>query len=131
MKLRPHHILCIGKFTGHGYNESFTRHMRETAALLRSSQDTVVTLVFGPDELCRYCRNNSCGVCTSEDKVKRLDRDVAEACSLSEGDALWSELCRRAHKYIYGAGKFDAICSRCEWYGLCASTEAETETNFR
>lgn len=28
MNFRPHHLLCIQKFTGHGYNADFTAHMK-------------------------------------------------------------------------------------------------------
>ena len=27
MKIRPHHLLCIQKYTGHGYDAAFTAHM--------------------------------------------------------------------------------------------------------
>jgi len=37
MNLRPHHLLCIQKFTGHGYSPSFTAHMHALTASLRQS----------------------------------------------------------------------------------------------
>ena len=36
MQLRPHHLLCIQKFTGHGYDEPFTQHMTSIVSALKS-----------------------------------------------------------------------------------------------
>ena len=52
MNLRPHHALCIQKFTGHGYDEKFTAHMTGTVKVLRDRPETPVELVSGCDDLC-------------------------------------------------------------------------------
>lgn len=123
MELRPHHILCIGKFTGHGYDERFTRHMTDVVARLGKQPDTVITLTDGQDELCLYCPNNKCGACTSQEKVDRLDSTVRNLCRLPDGETTWSELCRLSRTHIYSADAFPLVCSECEWFPLCMATE--------
>lgn len=125
MKLRPHHILCIGKFTGHGYDERFTRHMTEIVSQLRNDPETGITLVCGPDELCSYCPNDCGGICTSQEKVASIDADVLKVCGLYEGDAVWSKLTEAARRSVFEADAFESICSRCEWFTLCMNTATD------
>ena len=47
MNLRPHHLLCIQKFTGHGYSADFTAHMTAVVSELAENPETAVTLAKG------------------------------------------------------------------------------------
>ena len=124
MKLRPHHILCIQKFTGHGYDEAFTRHMTAVAMSLAHDPDTEIMIAQGCDELCGSCPNVSGGVCTSLEKVAEMDSGVLGICGLDYGDrARWAELAHAARKRIFETEEFYNICSRCQWFGLCEKTE--------
>ena len=51
MNLRPHHLLCIQKFTGHGYNADFTAHMKTIVSEL--AENPQITVAQGCDDLCR------------------------------------------------------------------------------
>ncbi|HJB08002.1 MAG TPA: DUF1284 domain-containing protein [Candidatus Enterocloster faecavium] len=128
MNLRPHHILCIQKFTGHGYSEEFTLHMTELTAELKKDPERSVDIVQGCDELCRVCPHNSGGVCGSLEKVDRMDRGVLEACGLSYGDqAPWNQLAGKGRKKIFETKEFEQICGSCQWHELCRRTEVSYE----
>ncbi|MGM9520964.1 MAG: DUF1284 domain-containing protein [Oscillospiraceae bacterium] len=123
LKLRPHHLLCIQKFTGHGYSTDFTKHMTELVDSLRSSSP-VISLVEGCDELCSHCPNNECGKCASLQKVDSMDRAVLALCGLCYGDsAVWPELSAAAREKILDTDGFSAVCGDCQWYKLCKNTK--------
>ena len=124
MKLRPHHILCIQKFTGHGYDEEFTRHMTDVVMTLAQSPGAEIEITRGCDELCGSCPNVSGGVCISLEKVTEMDSGVLSACRLEYGDrARWAELMQTARERIFETEEFYNICSRCQWFKLCNRTE--------
>ena len=122
MNLRPHHALCVQKFTGHGYDEDFTRHMTRIVSRLRGEPDTQVNITFGCDDLCAHCPNCVSNACVTFDKVDIMDKAAASLCGVSPGDELtWSELSKRA-RGIFGTDEFQRVCGGCEWYELCKNT---------
>ena len=76
MNIRPHHILCIQKFTGHGYNVEFTDHMKAVVSELKSNPETYITVREGCDDLCRMCPNREDEACTS------LYHQLQQVCSI-------------------------------------------------
>lgn len=122
MRLRPHHALCIQKFTGHGYDERFTEHMTEICEKLRNERETIVYITEGCDELCAWCPHGRDGVCSTLEKVADMDAAVRLALGLVPGGTVsWSELSRQAREKIFGTENFERICADCEWYPLCRS----------
>lgn len=132
MNLRPHHLLCIQKFTGHGYNADFTAHMKSIVSALRENPNTPITLAQGCDDLCKMCPNNQNGVCTSLEKVSFMDSAVARICSLSPGESIpWTEAAGTAQERIFETEEFHNICASCQWFALCRSTEVPYESYKR
>lgn len=128
MNLRPHHLLCIQKFTGHGYNAAFTAHMTSIVSELADKPMTRITVTRGCDDLCKMCPNNTDSACTSLEKVAMMDSAVLELCDLTYGDIVpWAELARNARKQIFESDKFIKICTCCQWFQLCRSTEVSNE----
>ena len=124
MNLRPHHALCVQKFTGHGYDEAFTRHMTALVRKLREDPDTLVMIISGCDDLCAHCPNCVSGACATLEKVDIMDKAVARLCSAAPGDALpWRELKARARREIFETEEFSRVCGKCEWYKLCLNSE--------
>lgn len=124
MNLRPHHLLCIQKFTGHGYDEAFTAHMTSIVSKLKSAPETGITLVKDCDTLCAVCPNNRDGACTALEKVDGMDSGVLSACGLPYGGAVpWSTLASAAQAQVFETDRFRTICGDCEWFSLCAQTE--------
>ena len=118
MNIRPHHILCIQNYIGYGYNEEFTGHMdRITDDLVRGGD---VVMQEGCDDICTACPHNKGGICTSCDKVDRMDREVLTACDLKYGDRLnWNEAANLAKEKILETEEFLRICGKCQWYDTC------------
>lgn len=128
MNLRPHHLLCIQKFTGHGYNESFTAHMTSTVEALTDKPMTQITVTQGCDDLCQMCPNNIKGSCASLQKVALMDSGVLRVCELAYGENIpWRHLADRAHERIFETDAFIQICACCQWFDLCRRTEVHHE----
>ena len=101
MNLRPHHLLCIQKFTGHGYNSGFTAHMESVVSELSENPQTQITVSQGCDELCKMCPNNISGVCASLEKVSLMDSAVLGICDLAYGENVpWAKIAKKARKPI-------------------------------
>ncbi len=118
VRLRPHHLLCIQLFTGRGYDERFTAHMKNVIRELEA--DTGVLVTEGCDEICSQCPNRTGDGCDSGDRVLQLDRRVLESLGTDCGRELrWKDAAASVHDRILKTNVFDAICSECEWYALC------------
>ena len=122
MPLRPHHALCAQFFTGHGYSEAFTEHMRRTLGALNDGAS--VTLVNGCDCICAGCPNNRNGVCETDEKVNVIDCRTLDAAGLAFGDTLpWRDLCALAEEKIIAPGALPSVCGDCEWIDLCKNRQ--------
>ena len=123
MKLRPHHLLCIQKYTGKGYDDAFAAGMDAVIRRLAARPDTAVTLVEGRDDVCAACPHMDGGRCDSEEKVNRLDRAVLESCGFCAGETRsWSALARAAREQVLEKDMFVKVCGCCEWFELCRNT---------
>ncbi|MBR4573350.1 MAG: DUF1284 domain-containing protein [Lachnospiraceae bacterium] len=119
MNIRPHHLLCVQNYVGYGYNDEFTHHMDQIVEAL--SADAEVTIREGCDDICSACPHNIENTCRSLEKVDRMDNRIVDACGLTyNARRTWKELKRLVGKRIFDDGRFDEICSSCQWYDLCA-----------
>ena len=120
LKLRPHHLLCIQKFVGNGYDGVFAQNLAKIVSYLAAHPETEVTLCEGCDGICATCPDRMNDKCGDGEKVVELDCAVLEACKLNYGDTdAWESLSRTARQEIFETDKFEKICAACEWYGLC------------
>ena len=123
LKLRPHHLLCIQKYTGHGYDEEFTRNMDQIVEAIELNSTGLIELVKGGDQLCSSCPNYVDEECNSPDKVSEMDEKVLQACGLSYGEIdSWFNLAQKAAMIFKGA-EFEEICGKCQWNELCRNTK--------
>ena len=130
MNLRPHHILCIQKFTGHGYNADFTEHMTSVVSELANNPNAQITITKGCDTLCEACPNNMRGVCASLEKVSLMDSGVLSICDLAYGESVpWTELALKAQKRIFETNEFNNICTGCQWFELCITIDNRKNTS--
>lgn len=128
MNIRPHHLLCIQKFTGHGYDADFTAHMKSIVSKLRENPQTLITIAQGCDDLCGVCPNNINGACDSLEKVAFMDSAVLGICDLAYGEnVLWTKAAGKALERIFETEEFQNICANCQWFALCESTEVSYE----
>lgn len=128
LTLRPHHLLCIPHFTGHGYDAAFTENMTAVTELLAAQPETIISLALHCDDLCRVCPHNRSGVCDSQEKVSAFDRSVLCACGFSETQTdTWAALAGTVRSRILLTDAFAHICEPCEWYALCRNIHTEKE----
>ena len=112
MNLRPHHLLCIQKFTGYGYNADFTAHMKSIVSKFKENPKTQITVAQGCDDLCKMCPNKISGECTSLEKVASMDSAVLSICDLAYGEkVLWTKAAGKACSRIFGTEEFNNICA--------------------
>ena len=123
IKLRPHHAVCAQFFEGKGYSDQFAAHMSNVLAALKNT-GAVVMITSECDCICAECPNQINGVCTSDEKVKEIDRRAVNKMDLDFGDSIrWSELCGLAVQTIIQPELLPDVCGDCEWIGLCAGKE--------
>lgn len=124
--LRPHHLLCLQKYTGHGYDETFTIHADNVTQALSANPEMETEIVKGCDIMCGKCPFNNGGTCKTEEKVNTLDAEVLKTCAVQYGDiGCWKDFSQKAKELILDTEEFDRICSCCSWYELCRNTEIE------
>ncbi len=127
--LRPHHLLCLQTFVGHGYSPEFTAHMTIVQKQLTTDPLTPITLVNGPDDLCGHCPNCVDGSCTSP-KPALFDHLVGQKLNTTEDtenaapkhtDASDSPLTLHGIPSILHMSEqlLAECCPDCEWKELC------------
>lgn len=131
--LRPHHLLCLQSFVGHGYSEEFVREMAYVKQQLMPTPHASIELVHGPDMLCRHCPNCVNGCCTS-DKPDIFDQSV-EAKIEKAMKTLLSRDSESNHGDIssgplllHGIPEYltlshsllEECCPNCQWKDLCS-----------
>ncbi|MCV2869821.1 DUF1284 domain-containing protein [Defluviimonas sp. WL0002] len=124
VRYRPHHFLCSLGFEGKGYSDAFTANM--TAIIMgRLRADggdaTLIEVTGAADDICAPCPKRRGNLCTSQDKIKVLDRAHAAALALSPRERLtWGEAKARIRQNV-PPGSLKTLCQGCEWepYGMC------------
>ena len=123
MKLRPHHLLCIQKYTGKGYDAPFAANMEKIIRRLKADPGQLIRLVEGRDDVCATCPHMVDGRCASQAKVTHMDQGVLGACGFSPGErSSWRALARTAREKIFQTEEFERICGDCQWIELCRAT---------
>ncbi|MDF2880513.1 MAG: hypothetical protein K0R54_1070 [Clostridiaceae bacterium] len=122
LNLRPHHLLCIQSYIGHGYSEEFVENMDKI--VLHLNDDTSIKLVKTTDDICKACPNNlGNGKCQYESKVCKFDAGVLTTFNFKDNYVY-------SYKFLLGTLKekltqenFKNICGNCEWYshGYCST----------
>lgn len=98
MKIRYHHLLCLPRFEGKGYSDTFCENLKEILPRFNAGD---FELTDKNDDFCTACPNLIDGVCRSEEKVKRYDAAVMAAL----------------RRNVLPSPK--DVCSDCEWYSIC------------
>ena len=112
--------MCFQFYEGKGYSADFTDHMGRVIKELEADPEQKVVLKAETDIVCENCPNNEGGVCTTQDKVLRYDRDVLRACGLSEGSEIsFAEFIGIVREKIIDAGIRGDICGDCSWDYIC------------
>jgi len=117
VKLRPHHLLCTQGYNGLGYDDAFVENMTAITTFLRGGG--AADIVFSTDDICQKCpRMISRDLCESNDKVKRLDKKVADYFGIEEKKYIYPNIVREINAKMT-CDIMDDICGECEWYPIC------------
>ena len=120
MKLRPHHLLCTQGYSGKGYNDEFIQNMTYATNYLRGDAPAVIEIVFSTDDICAKCpKMKAIDLCDENEKVKRLDKKVAEYFDIEEKSYIYKEIVREINAKMTPA-IMDDICGECSWYPISA-----------
>ncbi|MGB0499398.1 MAG: DUF1284 domain-containing protein [Rubricella sp.] len=124
VRYRPHHFLCSLGYEGKGYSEAFTANM--TAIVIgrlraEGGEETVIEVTGHTDDICAPCPKRRGRLCTSQDRIKVLDRAHAHALRLKPGERLtWGQALERIREHVQ-PGDLSTICAGCQWLelGVC------------
>ncbi len=113
--------MCTLGFQGKGYSEDFVenylriaRDLRETSA----GDEIVLEVAADTDSICEPCPNRREKLCTSEEKIRKLDRAHAAILGLSPGDRLsWKEAKQKIARSMT-LEAFHEACAPCSWKAL-------------
>ncbi|MCB2110705.1 MAG: DUF1284 domain-containing protein [Defluviimonas sp.] len=129
LRYRPHHFLCSLGFEGKGYSDAFTANMDAIVMgrLRASGGDAIEIRVVGAaDDICGPCPKRRGSLCTSQDRIKLLDRAHAAALGLQPRERLtWGAAKARIRAKV-PPGSLKTLCAGCEWepYGMCEAALA-------
>ena len=121
IRLRPHHLMSIQNYRGHGYNEAFQRRMERILDVLRQSPGSGlrpsphIRIVEGADDLCAACPHCLEGKCESDNPAV-FDGLVSERMCLETGCVLNMEDLQDTKMSIQ---LLEECCPGCSWLGLC------------
>jgi hypothetical protein len=133
IRYRPHHFLCSLGYEGKGYSDAFTANMDAIVmGRLRAvaGDATLIEVTGATDDICAPCPKRRGRHCTSEQKIKVLDRAHAAALNLTPRETLsWGEAKTRIRENV-PPGSLKTLCQGCEWepYGMCEAALARLHT---
>jgi hypothetical protein len=119
--LRPHHLMCIQNYRGHGYSEAFQQRMETILDVLRQRPGSglppipQIRIAEGADDLCAACPHCLEEKCES-DKPAVFDGLVSERMGLETGCMLNMEDLQNTEMTLQ---LLEECCPGCSWLGLC------------
>lgn len=122
---RPHHFLCALCFQGKGYSPKFVENFSEIMQQLNSEfgDDCVIQVTQVTDSICEPCPHRRETLCTSQEKILKLDAAHAQVLGIQAGEKItWGEAKKRIREHMT-LDKFHQVCAPCEWkeLGICES----------
>lgn len=120
IKLRGHHLLCLLGYRGMGYSEAFANNMTEVYKQLQQQPTTLVTIVSGPDDLCKCFPSDQSNHCNT-DHVHERDEMIRKHLGLEIDDCLpWQQVLDRVKSRVK-PHHIPEWCATCPWlsYGVC------------
>ena len=121
LRLRPHHLLCIQNYRGHGYSSDFHQKMTSVIEDLRSLSGAAIVLTGGADDLCGSCPHCRDGSCES-DNPDRFDALVCAHTQTAPGDTFTWKLSQGTDMFPVPPVTKDLLekcCSGYSWFNLC------------
>lgn len=129
LTLRGHHLLCLPKFQGQGYNAAFTENMAVIQKSIIGNSEQRVCVVDYCDDICTHCPHHHqqrCVLNNNDPEIIARDRRVLSLLGIEVGAIL--SYCQLQQKLAVALSNLSlaVICGDCGWSSLCFSfTEAE------
>ena len=118
--LRPHHLLCIHGYIGHGYDENFIKNMDKIVHML--GDKSLIKIINSCDDICTACPNKlEKGNCIFQNKVSYLDTCVLKILNIEYNNIYYYVNIVKTIKENLTSEKFKNTCYTCQWfpYGYC------------
>ena len=117
IQIRPHHVLCNYCFVGSGYSSKFVENFAQINEDI-VNKGAKFQIIEKLDSICQACPNQNGKICTSQEKVERLDVKHMQALELKNGDILDWSMSTQKIKSSITPEIFANICHECEWFSL-------------
>lgn len=123
MNIRGHHLLCIPRFKGGGYDRKFGKNLFKIQKRIRKNPNIKIKIIKSCDEVCRLCPYNSRNKCSKKPNLEYLiraqDKKVIRKLGIRENK-------RWKARSIFGLSiekiknkELKKICGDCEFLKFC------------
>ena len=121
--IRAHHLLCIPRFYGGGYNRSFGRNLKKICFEIRKEPDIKIRVVRECDDICRKCPHKKGGICRKTPELNRWilaqDNKVLEKLKLKENSVHGARDIFNLSMSRTGPDNTGSICNSCVFLENC------------
>ena len=88
IKLRPHHLLCIPRFYGGGYNKEFGKNLKRICFFIIKNPNITIKVSKECDDICKKCPHKRDNICKKTPKLNywilRQDTKVLNKLKLED-----------------------------------------------
>ncbi|MEK6820228.1 MAG: DUF1284 domain-containing protein [Nanoarchaeota archaeon] len=123
IKLRAHHLLCIPRFYGRGYNGQYEKSFEEICRTIRENPEVKVQIVRGTDQICSRCPYEQGDACNKRAGINHWilfqDQKVLYKLGISVGDFFAAKDIFRLSIEKISPKDIEGICKGCEFLRDC------------
>ena len=88
IKIRPHHLLCIPRFYGGGYNKEFGKNLKKICFDIRNNPNVKIKVSKECDDICKKCPYKKDNICKKTPKLNywilRQDNKVLKKLNIKD-----------------------------------------------
>lgn len=129
LTLRGHHLLCLPRFQGRGYDVAFSENMAAIQKSTTSNPEQRVCVVDHCDDICMYCphlHQQRCVLNRGETEIVDRDRRVLSLLGIDAGSTATYHQLQQKLAEALAHFSLVTVCGDCGWSDLCLRfTEAE------
>lgn len=133
--LRVHHLLCIGFYTGHGYNSNFISNMNKIVEKLSHANQKII-LTTQCDDVCAFCphknREDDAVCVLNNNNVHIKDILLLHELGLSTVKSYDAKEIGAIVEKKLTEEIFENSCKKCDWFkkGFCKFKKWENRIGF-
>ncbi len=122
-KIRAHHLLCIPRFYGGGYNKKFGENMKKICSYIRKHPNTKIKVLKKCDDLCAKCPHKKNNICKKTSKINywilSQDNKVLKKLKLKENSIHKAKDVFNLSMKNVGNKDVKNICQGCPFLNNC------------